>query len=815
MNLLQRVRQQYQGMTQPVKAISHRPDLSGREHLYRQGSNTIVQAMDSFADYAAVYSAYGWVQKAIAKIAENLAGLPVRVVDGQDKPLDNHPLTLLLQHVNDQETPLDLWSAYVIHLMLGGETFYQIVPDGRGLPAELWLRRPDRVAVVPDATRLVYPTALGYLYEPEEATAQPLTIEAKYMAHDKFYNPLNPWRGLAPINAVREGITIDLFAQAWSKGFLRSNARPDFAIVAPQGITKSERDRYLDDFMLKHQGAENAHLPVILEDGVTDIKTFSFPPKDIEWLQQREYSRDEVGAIFGVPDEIMGYGKDTYENFQTAIEVFWTLTLLPIVRRRDVTLTHHFSRYALGLRPGERIATDLSGVGALQEDLTPKVELARKFWEMGVPFNTLDANLKLGIGPVAGGEIGYLASTYKTVEQITDPPEPPPALVAPPSMPGDAEPDEDAPDMEDDSPRVRYVLPEGAKDSAKRALKKLIQAMQDTHLRGIREGKGWQYMAYDTAELKRWLGTDAAGTILARLHLEAEAIKGDHDSVNAAYNALKSDEKLSQLLEVEAAAAFFTQRLTLPKVITPSWVKAMVLQLDDEDDEAEQLIRMALDRRTTRSLTALFSDMVDTLYPEGYGEFQDPNIEAQRVRRLFEEEQRLYDTISRALQDGVDLGVSVAVNQFENIGYGFDWTLANVEARQWALQHTGGLIRDISTTTQRGVQQAVGRWIDNGEPLESLIEDIRPLFGRKRAERIAITETTRAYQQGSETAWRASGVVAQMEWQTVRDERVCPQCGPMQGQRAPLGGTFNGVAAPPRHVRCRCFTRPVIEEPNA
>lgn len=802
MSLLTQVRQQYQALANKPKAISHRPDLAGREHIYRQGGGmAMVTEMNRFADYASVYQSYAWVQKAISKIAENLAGLPLRVVNAEDKPLDGHPLTELFANVNDQETPLDLWSGYVIHMMLGGETFYQFVPDARGRPVEVWLRRPDQTAVYPDASRLAYPTALAYLYEPE--LGDPITVDAAWMAHDKFYNPLNAWRGLAPIHAVREGIVIDLFAQAWSKRFFRNSTRPDFAIVAPSGITKSERDAYEARFLMEHQGVSNAHLPVILEEGVTDIKTFSFPPKDLEWLQQREFSRDEVGAVFGVPDEIMGYGKDTYENFQTALEVFWTLTMQPLIRRRDAVLTHHLSRYGLGLRPGERLDTDLSDVGVLQEDLAPKVDLAQKFWQMGVPFNTLDEALKLGVGPVPGGEIGYLAGMLKTVEQVINPPEPPPMLQLPPSAPRRDEPGPE------EQPQARLYLPPGAKEQARRALKKLIQAMQDYHLRGIREGKGWQWMAYDTADLQRWLGDEAASTILVNLHREIEALRGDHDTVNAAYNALKSDAELTRLLEV-AAPAFFTG--SLPRAITPEWVKAMVLRLDRDDDEAEQLIRLALDKRTTRTLTELFSDMVDTLYPEGYGEFQDPNLEAQRVRRLFEEEQRLYDTLSRALQDGTDLGVSVAVAQLETIGYGFDWTLANIQAREWALAHTGTLIRDITDVTARGVQQAMARWIDNGEPLEALIHDIRPYFSRQRAERIAVTETTRAYQQGNETAWRESGVVAQMEWQTVRDERVCPQCGPMHGQRASVGGTFNGVAAPPRHPGCRCFTLPVVEE---
>ncbi|MTV78241.1 phage portal protein, partial [Streptococcus pneumoniae] len=84
------------------------------------------------------------------------------------------------------------------------------------------------------------------------------------------------WRGLAPIAAVREGIIIDLFSRAWRKNFMRRGARPDYALVAPQGITKTERDELEASLIQKFSGAENWHKPIILEEGVTDIKTFSF-----------------------------------------------------------------------------------------------------------------------------------------------------------------------------------------------------------------------------------------------------------------------------------------------------------------------------------------------------------------------------------------------------------------------------------------------------------------------------------------------------------------------------------------------------------
>lgn len=394
--------------TTQQKAISHHPELAGRVHLSSQYADSVSVSMEDFADYARVYGTYAWVRKAIGKIADAIAPLPVRVVGGDGQEVKSHVLNNLLAYVNDSMSPADLWQSWVVHMLLAGESFLELVDDNRGMPAELWPRRADRILVVPDAApdRILYPTVLEYVYE--TSGQQPTHIERRAMIHSKFYNPLSPWRGLAPIAALRESITIDLFSQAWSKLFLKRGARPDFAVVAPLGMTHTEKEEIVDSLMASHSGVEGWHRPIVLEQGIQDIKPFSWAPKDIEWLQQREFSRDEVGAVFGVPDEIMGYGRDTYENFQTAMEVFWTLTLRPLLSHRDVSFTHHFTKVWPLLEPGQKIETDVSEIGALQEDMTPKLEQASRLWSLGIPFNVIDERLGLDIGPVPGGDVGYI-----------------------------------------------------------------------------------------------------------------------------------------------------------------------------------------------------------------------------------------------------------------------------------------------------------------------------------------------------------------------------------------------------------------------
>lgn len=430
MGLLDRVRNEQRNLRrEPKKAITdHHPELNERVRVVTQvGSSQAAEIADSFVGNAAAYQSYIWMRKAIEKTSQNINGLPVRVVNANNEAIDNHPVSQLLARGNDTMSPSTIWDWWIVSMLLGGEGAIQIVNDRRGRPLWLWPRRPDLVLVHPDITpeRIDYPSVAQYTVMPDSlAGAQQLTLQPGELIFTKFNNPTNPWRGLSPVAAIRNSIIIDVYAQAWSKRFLQSGARPDFVVTVPQPLTKSEKDRIQDEVVMQYSGPDKWHTPAVLDDGAT-ITPLTFPPVDVQWLEQRNTSRDEVGAIYGIPDEIMGYGKDTYENFSTALTVVWTLTWKPLTIFRDDALTHHFRVKAPLLAPGERIATDLSGVGVLQEDMVPKVDVATKLWQIGVPFNQLDEQLQLGIGPVPNGDLPF---GKPATPEITVTPQSPPAL---------------------------------------------------------------------------------------------------------------------------------------------------------------------------------------------------------------------------------------------------------------------------------------------------------------------------------------------------------------------------------------------------
>lgn len=240
-----------------------------------------------------------------------------------------------------------------------------------------------------------------------------------------------------------------------------------------------------------------------------------------------------------------------------------------------------------------------------------------------------------------------------------------------------------------------------------------------------------------------------------------------------------------------------------------------MLLLNPDDDEAEQAARMAIEVRTERELARGLEEWLRTVFPES---MTDAEI-ADWAARLEAGSITFRDVLRRALQDSADLGVSVAVAQLDGIGFGFDWTLASTRAAEWASRYSYELVGGITETTRARLATAVAEWVNNGEPLPSLIREVAPIFGRDRAALIASTEVTRAYAEGTVAGYQASGVVERLVWRTAMDERVCPICGALNNKTVGLNARFDGALPPdvrqrfpdvtfqrpPAHPRCRCW----------
>lgn len=145
----------------------------------------------------------------------------------------------------------------------------------------------------------------------------------------------------------------------------------------------------------------------------------------------------------------------------------------------------------------------------------------------------------------------------------------------------------------------------------------------------------------------------------------------------------------------------------------------------------------------------------------------------------------------------------------EAIGPEFDIAELATDASTWARAYTFDLVKGLTDTTQKVIQNAVASYLETPGMTRQQVEALlQGAFSPRRAESIAVTEITRAasaattqYQQQLANA----GLTFERVWRTVGEQDVCPICDPLNGKSESAWSAAH-PSGPPAHVRCRCAT---------
>ena len=127
-------------------------------------------------------------------------------------------------------------------------------------------------------------------------------------------------------------------------------------------------------------------------------------------MENRKFSRGEICAAFGVPEEIVTT-TDTakYDVMQGARLNFIENRVAPLCRRLEAeeeAVVRSIDPRAVGW-------FDLESLPILQNARRNRLASAKTGFEMGVPFNELNRVLDLGFKPLPWGDLGWVAGNLK------------------------------------------------------------------------------------------------------------------------------------------------------------------------------------------------------------------------------------------------------------------------------------------------------------------------------------------------------------------------------------------------------------------
>jgi len=212
------------------------------------------------------------------------------------------------------------------HVDLTGEGWWVIARDPRSpIPLELWPVRPDRMAPVPDPETFIR----GYMYTGPGGEQVALTLDQVIQL--RMPNPLDPYRGMGPVQAVLADLDSAKYSAEWNRNFFLNGAAPGGIIKVDKRLGDDEFDELRYRWNEQHKGVANAHKVAILEQGEWVERKFS--QADMQFAELRNQSRELIREAFGFPLPMLGTVENVNRANADAAEVVFARWL--IVPRLD------------------------------------------------------------------------------------------------------------------------------------------------------------------------------------------------------------------------------------------------------------------------------------------------------------------------------------------------------------------------------------------------------------------------------------------------------------------------------------------------
>ena len=328
-------------------SVEKKASATGRVVAWATSGRSLWGARDSVSLTRSAFQGNPVGFRAVRVISEAAAAVPV-VCQDCDRRYEAHPVTDLLARPNAGQGMAGFLEALYGHLLLAGNAYVEAVPGMDGMPAELHVLRPDRMALVPgqDGWPVAYDYTIGsrkHRFTVGEGVSP--------ICHIKSFHPQDDHYGLSPLQAAAVALDVHNAASAWSKALLDNAARPSGAIVyhghdGASVLTEEQYDRLVAEMESQHQGARNAGRPMLLEGGL-DWKPMGFSPSDMEFHETKLAAAREIAMAFGVPPMLLGIpGDATYANYQEANRAFYRLTILPLAGRVLAALSHWLAEFS-------------------------------------------------------------------------------------------------------------------------------------------------------------------------------------------------------------------------------------------------------------------------------------------------------------------------------------------------------------------------------------------------------------------------------------------------------------------------------------
>lgn len=465
-----------------------------------------------------------WVYAAVKTFAVAAASVPWAIWTGEpddegsrELP-ESDPLVKLLSQPNKHQTGAMLWEAAAIHRRLDGEDVWFLMGQGS---------KP--VATRADATRIEVPSMMvqvrgrdveidrddfGFpaVYKYPGHNGKRIEFPAASVLHFRDYDPNNLMRGLGGVEVLARTLDQEFQAERYNSALLASGGDLGGFILSKHrmgGAEKRASERSINEGVAN---PENKGKWKVLDGPGIEIHENRVAPKDMEFGELSENSRNRIAAALGVPLPVIAVlDRATYSNFEHAVQQFWKggLGVVPYLRTVEDTLNNFLIPRLPSSYAGHVFRFDLEKVEALQEDQTDKWELACKISD-GTGISLAEAAEMVGLDAEVpeSAKQAYLKTSLDPLEHVLESPGDEPGTV--PGGTGDEEEESSGEGAEDGEKSQILRAPDGTEIVVneafheRRAYYKAHQGLtQEAGVKALRPKVRTYLRSYQRAQIKR------------------------------------------------------------------------------------------------------------------------------------------------------------------------------------------------------------------------------------------------------------------------------------------------------------------------
>lgn len=263
-------------------------------------------------------------------ISETVGILPYflfrRLPDGSREVVGNHPLySILHDRPNPDFTAAEFWEAVAACLCLDGNAYgLKMVFNGRLVGIELIDPRTVQVRRDPPTWQLRYRFTL------------------RNRQYDVTADDLIHWRGFGTgqdvgLSPIRYGANTFGIAMAGddAAGSVYRNHNNSAGFIQTPVTLKPDQRKQFNESLSKFQDSEDSGKLMLLEAGF-EFKGFGINPNDLQLLQARGFSIEQVCSFFRVPPFMIGH-QEKSTSWGTGLEqtvlAFLTFTMLAYLKK--------------------------------------------------------------------------------------------------------------------------------------------------------------------------------------------------------------------------------------------------------------------------------------------------------------------------------------------------------------------------------------------------------------------------------------------------------------------------------------------------